>query len=379
VEPNLEENREVTPGRNEQIVEPSNNYEGLKKVTVHGDEDLIPSNIVSTANIFGVQGAHVCPKPKMQPKSVTPNADTQTVRADSGYDGLNEVVVWGDANLKSENIVNGVTIFNVKGSHVCPEPKLQSKTITKNGTFEADTGYDGFGTVTVDVPEKETNYAPLASGSITSISAGQLQGATKIRKYAFCDCVYLTSVTIPNTVSSIWDYAFQNCGITSITIPTNVQDIGDGAFCECYDLTTVTFSANSKLTTIGVQRYGLGAFYHCDKLTSITIPASVKMLGCGTFEGCTSLASITFGATSQLTSICDYAFKNCKNLKSITIPVSVSTIGESVFTGCSNLTSVVYKGTTAQWYAINKATSWDDGFPATQVQCTNGTVSINKG
>lgn len=55
-------------------------------------------------------------KPKLQDKTAMPSAVTQTITADSGYDGLSNVMVYGDSNLLAENIINGVSIFGVEGS-----------------------------------------------------------------------------------------------------------------------------------------------------------------------------------------------------------------------------------------------------------------------
>ena len=89
-------------------------------------------------------------------------------------------------------------------------------------------------------------------------------GVTGIR-YAFFGCSGLTSVTIPNSVTSIGIYAFSGCSsLTSITIPNSVTSIDGNAFWGCIGLTTVTIP-NS------VRSIGSGAFYDCTGLTSVTV------------------------------------------------------------------------------------------------------------
>ena len=108
---------------------------------------------------------------------------------------------------------------------------------------------------------------------------------TSIGDYAFDGCSGLTAVTIPNSVTSIGNYAFDGCsGLTSITIPNSVTSIGWDAFAYCSGLTSVTIP--NSVTSIGDR-----AFYECSGLTSVTIPNSVTSIGWGAFEGCSGLTS----------------------------------------------------------------------------------------
>ena len=144
----------------------------------------------------------------------------------------------------------------------------------------------------------------------------------------------LTSVTIPNSVTSIEYAAFAGCtGLTSITIPNSVTTIGDYAFSDCSGLTSVTIGSS-------VMGIGEKAFYNCIGLTSITIPNSVTSIGSSAFSGCSGLTSVTIG--SSVMGIGEKAFYNCIGLTSITIPNSVTSIGDRAFYGCSGLTSVVW-------------------------------------
>jgi len=189
--------------------------------------------------------------------------------------------------------------------------------------------------------------------SLTSITIPNT--ATSIGDQAFINCYGLTSVTIPTSVTSIGGYAFDGCsGLTSITIPTSVTSIGVDAFGSCTGLTSITipFSVNSigegafeyctGLTSIiiptSVTHIGVYAFYHCSGLTSFTIPISIACIGDNTFEGCTGLTSVTI--PTSVTSIGEYAFSECSGLTSVTIPTSVTSIGSYTFSRCRGLTSV---------------------------------------
>lgn len=107
-----------------------------------------------------------------------------------------------------------------------------------------------------------------------------------IKKEAFINC-NLTSIGIPNSVTTIEECAFQCCtSLESITIPKSVKKVDDWMFRNCTSLKSVTISEG--VTT--VEGY---AFYNCSSLTDITIPASVTSIGVQAFQNCTSLTDIT--------------------------------------------------------------------------------------
>jgi len=137
--------------------------------------------------------------------------------------------------------------------------------------------------------------------------------------------------TIPDNVNSIGDTAFHNCSrLASVTIPDSVTTIGGGAFEGCSSLTSVTIP--NSVTSIGGT-----AFYDCSRLASMTIPDSVTSIEDWTFFRCGSLTSVTI--PDNVTSIGYYAFAGC-GLRSVTIGNSVTSIDSYAFVGCSSLTSV---------------------------------------
>ena len=191
---------------------------------------------------------------------------------------------------------------------------------------------------------------------------------TSIGDYAFHGCSSLTSVAIGNSVTSIGEWAFYDCSsLTSVTIPNSVTSIEYQAFSRCSSLTSVTIG--NSVTSIGDW-----AFRGCSSLTSITIPNSVTSIGDWAFSDCSSLTSITI--PNSVTSIGESAFSGCSSLPSIVIPNSVTTIGSSAFYQCSSLTSITFEGTVEEWNTITKESYWNDKVPATYVQCTDGQVTL---
>ena len=154
----------------------------------------------------------------------------------------------------------------------------------------------------------------------------------ELKNNAFEGCSSLTSIEIPNSVTSIGIFAFAGCSsLTSIEIPNSVTSIGISAFEGCSSLTSIEIP--NSVTSIDSH-----AFKGCSSLTSIEIPNSVTSIGISAFEGCSSLMSIEI--PNSVTSIDSHAFKGCTSLISIEIPNSVTSIGISAFKGCTSLISI---------------------------------------
>ena len=194
----------------------------------------------------------------------------------------------------------------------------------------------------VNVPNSVTSigeYA-FAGTAITSITIPD--SITSIEYSVFCGCTELTSVIIPNTVTKISYAAFSNCsGLTNITIPNSVTIIEDYAFSNCYRLTSIAIVES--VTSIGNY-----AFYRCSGLTSIRVDENNTVYD--SRDNCNALIEkstneLMVGCKNttipnSVTSIANSAFDGCTGLTSVTIPDSVTEIGESAFRECIGLTSV---------------------------------------
>ena len=266
--------------------------------------------------------------------------------------------------------------------------KNQNKTITENGTYTADSGYTGLGTVTVDVQASggtgENKLAQLASGEIVEITAEDLAGVTKIKDYAFYGCKKLADITIPEGITEIGMQAFcallQNGEnlVFNIKIPTSLKKIGSQAFYR----DTGWITANVHISDIGAwwsinydsvmssplyigtldsRLYLNGelitdievpatithvppAFGRYNNLKSVKIHDNVVSLSESCFLLCSNLTSVTFGEDSNLTAIPNGAFRNCVSLESIVIPSKVTKLA-TAFYGCSKLANVTVKAT----------------------------------
>ena len=196
------------------------------------------------------------------------------------------------------------------------------------------------------------------------------EGLTSIGSNAFYNCKNLVSVTIPSTLVSVGARAFMSCNalkgvyisdlsawckidfnnansnplnianklylnnaeVTEVTIPSGITEVKNYTFCNCTSLTSVEIPAS-------VNAIGDGAFDGCTALSSALIGNGVQSIGMNSFSSCTSLSSVLI--PNSVITIGDSAFFGCTGIKSLTIGKSVDVIEDSAFSNCTSLTSVV--------------------------------------
>ena len=192
---------------------------------------------------------------------------------------------------------------------------------------------NGNGKLELTEAESVTDLGAAFTGKSQITKFNELQYftlLTKIPDDAFLGCSSLTEITLPKKMNIIGDYAFSSCSsLTTIDLGYNTQvaRVGVGAFGGCTSLRSVTLGAS----TIGEY-----AFSGCSGLTSVSVdPETIESY---TFENCTSLSNLTFG--SFVKDIKEGAFKNCRALTSVNIPGSVISLNGNCFEGCTYLKTV---------------------------------------
>ena len=184
----------------------------------------------------------------------------------------------------------------------------------------------------VTIPESVTSIGQSAFEDCFSLDSLIIKdAATSIGKSAFNGCSALTTLSLGENITMIGDYAFQRCSyLTNVTIPQRVTSIGRQAFY-LTDLNTLTIKGP-------INSMGYAAFAGCTNLTSLSLYDGIQTIGEGAFINSTSLEAVTI--PQSVTSIGASAFANCSNLRTITIPEKVTTIESDTFTGCSYLESI---------------------------------------
>lgn len=136
--------------------------------------------------------------------------------------------------------------------------------------------------------------------------------------------------TIPTSVKKLAPYAFYATTITSITIPDKIVEVGEFAFSNS-QLVSITFGNGANLLPSGVLK-------NCEKLESLILPNTLEEIGDSFAEGCTKLRNFEF--PSSLKSIGERAFATCNLLTSVVLPEGLHCIGYQAFNDCKNLTNI---------------------------------------
>ena len=293
-----------------------------------------------------------------------------TVKIEAGVTTIGNEAFLNCSSLTSVTIPNSVTTIGLRAFDGCRS--LTSVTIPNSVTTIGKYAFSGCsGLTSVTIGNSVTTIGKCAFDSCRGLTSVTIPNSvTTIGEFAFDSCRSLTSVAIPNSVTTIGLGAFDGCrSLTSIDVASGNLNYSskDGVLFDKNKSTLIQYPIGNKRTeyTIpnSVTTIGSYAFDDCSNLTSVTIPNSVTTIGESAFSGCRSLTSVTI--PNSVTTIGKYAFIYCRSLTSVTIPNSVTTIGDYAFYSCSSLKDVYYLGSEEQWKKISIGSSNDELLNAT--------------
>ena len=220
------------------------------------------------------------------------------------------------------------SLRQIYGSAFSETTALQTVTFNDGLDGIGSSAFSSSGLTTVTLPNSLTylgDYAFSGCKDLASISIGT--GITEIPYNCFTGCNALTSVDLPEHVTSIGGGAYSYCnGLVSITLPDHIQTVGASAFASCSNLEEVVIPDN--VTTLGT-----GAFQYDGKLEYVQIGKGITTLEKDLFNSCESLSSVEL--SEGLTAVKAFVFENCSSLKTVTFPSTLTTLSESTSFGWS--------------------------------------------
>ena len=377
---------------------------------------------------------------------------------------------YGCQRLAEVSIPNGITNIGPYAFYGCSG--LTSITLPETLTDIGAHAFDNCeGLTTATLPTSAIHALP--SANIISVV---VNGGTSIVANAFRNFKSLTSITISPSVQSVGEGAFEGCNmithatipacvtsaipktrltrvvinggthieekafyyssaLTSVTLPQSLTSIGNQAFASCYKLVEVYNLSSLNITKGSTEHGGIGryaldihtsteeesntwvtedgyvfyqgdevsyllgyigketelilpsdcngknyvihefAFYTHAGLTAVTIPTGVTAIENFAFMNCAKLSSMTF--PDGLVSIGNSAFADCDQLVKINIGKDITQIGKSAFDDCDNLSLIFYRGTTEEWSQVETGENWTYYAPADKVICNDGAALLN--
>ena len=205
---------------------------------------------------------------------------------------------------------DGDTVINIG-------PNLLTEKAPDGGTFT----YEYLTSTTVVI----TDYSgPAEPHELVIPRTIDEKAVAAIGQEAFYACSSISSLVLPEGLTTVGAYAFANCEVlASVSFPSTLTAIEKGAFYSCDALDTVALEATA------LQTIGDNAFADSLALTAVALPATLRTVGDLAFLNCTALKAIVL--PEGVTAVGAQAYYNCTGVEKLELPASLTDIGSWAF------------------------------------------------
>ena len=299
-------------------------------------------------------------------------------------------------NLTSVTLPNTLDLIGSSAFSQCTS--LRTINFPSSTRFIDSYAFSGSGLTSVTFPSSITYIGQGSFGNLSSLVTVTFPSTPfTIASYAFSSTPLLTSIVLPNSVSSIGEQAFRNSGLQSVTIGSGLTWVGDGVFYGCSQITSFTVSPQNpsfSSNEFGWFNKNFSTLYFLlPNLTgTVTLPLSTREVARYAISFCNVS---TLNLNSGLTTVQSFNINDCPQLTSVFISQTVTTLSginntnSGIFKTCPLLTTitvdpastafktidnVLFNGTTTRLVFFQKSRTGSYVMPTTVTSASTGAL-----
>ena len=257
-------------------------------------------------------------------------------------EGIKEIGKETFRGMNLKDIILPSTVETIDEYAFAELPTLETIIIPTSIKSINETAFDGTENIyeiTFIGETEEFNICVYPLFNAKNLTSVMFISVESICDYAFSQCSALKTISFMNELKlkTIGKYAFQGCSkLSQLSVPSSVTSIQEGAFENCISLRFISLKSND------LKEIENNLFRGCSSLRTIEFPSSIYRIGMNTFSSCNTLLRIDF--PQELNTIDTSAFANCTALQILEFPNSLQSIGDKAFQGCDFIKSVIKQG-----------------------------------
>lgn len=298
--------------------------------------------------------------------------DTKVLADTTSYKHLTDIEVPNQISFKDSIYKDSAYIDTTYTFHVtaiearafenCED--LQEIKLSNSLRQIGNGAFMGTGLTSITLPNSITTVVDSLFLNCENLSTVNMPNDTKtIGKAAFYGCSSLIMEALPSQLETIKDFAFSKSGITDIRIPKTITSMGNRVFESCAQLDSVFFDNEFSLSTLPDY-----SFLSCRRLKGFKLSPLTTKIGMGTFQGCNSIKQLIL--EEGIKEINSNAFYECVGIESIMLPKTTERLGNNAFGGCNNIKQITINDRTEAPIAAASTFS-DDTYNKANLYVTN--------